>query len=103
MNLPVIAPTTEDVKPCEGRAELFESLLLADHIQARLHCRGSKKLDIPPCPFLGWCNKEREAFQSSEYSIGLHGTWHGVLFINGRRSARGKRKPGRPRKDEAAA
>jgi hypothetical protein len=86
------------VKPCEGRAELFASPLEGDHAQARVHCRGSKKYDIPPCPFIGWCIQEREAFQASEYRIGLHGTWHGVLFVDGKASAKSKRRPGRPRK-----
>lgn len=96
MKPPVIVPTSGDVKPCDGRSHIFESPLSGDHAEARIHCRGSETVE--PCPFIGWCIQERESFQASEYGGGLHGTWHGVLFIKGRASRKGKLGPGRPRK-----
>jgi hypothetical protein len=81
---PVITPSADDIKPCEGRAHWFESTNHADHAIARGHCLGTP--NTTGCPFIGWCNKEREAFQASDYRGGLHGTWHGVLFIGGKAS-----------------
>lgn len=93
MNLPVIVPTSDDIKPCEGRNQLFTSTNLTDHQTAKALCNGHKTL--PPCPFIGWCHKEREAFQTTDYKHGLHGTWHGVLFVDGKVSHGGRGRSAR--------
>lgn len=81
---PVITPGADDIKPCEGRTHQFESTNVVDHKEARAHCLGSAH--TPKCPFIGWCQQERAAFQAGDYRHGLHGTWHGVLFIGGKAS-----------------
>lgn len=91
MKRPVIKPKRDEPTPCEGHSALFLSASLADHASARILCRGSKRLDVPPCPFIGWCEQERLASAREHGATAVEGTWHGVLFVDGRPSRKGRK------------
>lgn len=98
---PVIVPTVEDETPCKDDPR-FLSPLLADHAEIRTLCRGSKSRGLPACPFIGWCEEERQATQREHGNQSIDGTWAGVLYLNGAPTATGRQRPGRPRKEGAA-
>lgn len=65
--------------PCYGQAELFDSVEVADHEEARDICAG--------CPVKAAC---ADALQDAKRQYGNgapDGTWAGVLYKNGRQVA----------------
>lgn len=57
--------------PCAGKWELFDSVDLAAHLEAKALCEA--------CPVLDWCVAQlRRAFENVEYQgYGPQGTWAG--------------------------
>lgn len=64
---------------CIGRSWLFLSTDLEDHERAASIC--------VDCPALVWCMKETGEALRSIYGLGVHGTWAGKLYKDGRRTS----------------
>jgi hypothetical protein len=77
--LPEADSTPSQEAACKGWDDVFLSLDPNDHQYAANVCNTT-------CQIRDWCEKQlRSALKDSAYGLGVHGTWNGKLYKNGRR------------------
>lgn len=70
---PLAGLPADSKPPCAGRHELFDSVELEVHFEARALCQ--------TCPVLDACEQQRREVASTAYSTyGPRGTWAGKLY-----------------------